>query len=469
MPDRVYRDPVHGSISFDWRSEAHIIELIDTPEFQRLRRIKQLGSAPYVFHGAEHSRFSHSIGVAYLAKRMFSKLTADPNFPEAIDRQEIGRAVIAGALLHDVGHGPFSHLFERAFPNKNHEQWTLEIITDSTTRVHAVLKKHGLVDAVIKVFEKTYKPRLARDIISSQLDADRLDYLLRDSFMTGVAYGRYDLDWLLEVIELARIPTNGKDWGLAVNSKKGKFAAEQFVIGRYLMYQQVYYHKTIRSAERMIRLIFERLVELAKRDQYPKICPDPLKKLLDPDTRKMGLDSYLLLDDDFMIACFGFWSSSPAEDETLKDLCARFMTRDLFKTAVIDPEKIKDELKFADAITELKRVMGEQGFNPQYYLASDNAEDFPYKDMAWFVTKSKSPEDIWLAERGEAKQPLSNPTVSPLIDSLRNAPVVTRRLCFPKELKPLIRKHLQPFLRDPVENGADVLHFLPTVQHTTSS
>jgi HD superfamily phosphohydrolase len=267
---------VHGSISFDFQDEGYVIELIDTPEFQRLRRIRQLGAAFLVFHGAEHSRFSHSLGVAHLAGRMFTGLTQDPSFPKDLDQADLKRTVTVGALLHDIGHGPFSHLFERVFHHRNHEQWGLEVITDPSTRVNAVLQKHGLIDSVKKVFDKSFKPRFCWDIISSQLDADRLDYLLRDSYMTGVAYGRYDLDWLLGVIELARIPTNGKDLGLAINRKKGFHAAEQFVIGRHLMYQQVYFHKTIRAAERMVKLVFERLAENAKAGSILLFAPSPL-------------------------------------------------------------------------------------------------------------------------------------------------------------------------------------------------
>lgn len=454
MADRTYRDPVLGSIAFDWEKEAFAIELIDTPEFQRLRRIRQLGAAFLVFHGAEHSRFTHSIGVGFLAKKMFLRIMLDKNFPKHMDEEGIRKSVIAGALLHDIGHGPFSHLFERVFTQKTHEQWGLEIVEDPQTQVNAVLGKHGLVDSVRKIFQKQFKPRLAQDIISSQLDADRLDYLLRDSHMTGVAYGRYDLDWLLEVMELANLPTGEEDLGLAINLKKGWHAAEQFVIGRYLMYQQVYFHKTIRSAERMIKLIFERLVEMAQDGAYPNPCPDHLRRLLDPDPKKMNLASYLRLDDEFMLTCFRLWGDAEKEDDVLKNLCGRLTRRELFKTAVFDSEKTSDGLKFGDAIEKLKKATESQGFNPRYFLAVDTAEDFPYRDMIWFMAKRESPEDIWLAENGEAKQPLSDPTISPLIDSVRNTPITTHRLCFPKELKPLVKEHLQSYLSERIGNGS---------------
>jgi HD superfamily phosphohydrolase len=264
--------------------------------------------------------------------------------------------------------------------------------------------------------------------------------------MTGVTYGRYDLDWLLEVIELAKIPTNGL--GLVVNRKKGFHAAEQFVIARYLMYQQVYFHKTIRAAERMIKLIFERLVESAKNGRFPRFCPDPLRRLLDSDSHGINLNTYLRLDDEFMLACFSLWSMDESEDEILRDLCSRLLHRSLFKTAMLDLSKSSDPLKYAAAVGALQKAMGEAGFDPRYYLASDAAEDLPYKDMAWFVTKGKVPEDIWLAEDGNATCNLSDPQVSPLIDSLRNTPIAATRLCYPAEVKDLVKKHLQPYLTD---------------------
>ena len=449
MADRVYRDPVLGSIAFDWKHEPYIIELIDTPEFQRLRRIRQLGSTFLVFHGAEHSRFSHALGVAYLAKRMFSNLMEDPNLPKDLPMENIRKAVLAGALLHDVGHGPFSHLFERVFREKDHEKWGLDIIEDPDTKINSVLKKHTLLDSVKQIFDKSYTPRFARDIISSQLDADRLDYLLRDSYMTGVAYGRYDLDWLLGVIELAKIPKNGL--GLAINFKKGWHAAEQFLIGRYLMYQQVYFHKTIRAAERMVKLIFERLAENAKDGNFPHFCPEPLRQLLISSRGRVDVKTYLRLDDELMLACFSLWSSDEKEEEILRDLCARLMRRDLFKTVAVDLDKIKDHIKYADSLNKLKEEIKNQGFNDRYYFAYDSAEDFPYKDMMWFVAKDKRPEDIWLAEDGEAKKPLSD--VSLPIGSLRNAPIAVGRLCFAGEFRDLVQKHMRPYLSEHVETS----------------
>lgn len=407
-----------------------------------------------IFQGAEHSRFCHSLGVAFLAKRIIDRLKEDPNLPTGLDFEEIRRTVLAGGLLHDIGHGPFSHLFERTFSQKSHEDWGLQIIEDSDTKVHKVLKENGLSDSVRKLLKKSFSPRFAIDIISSQFDADRLDYLLRDSYMTGVTYGRYDLEWLLEVIELANIPTNGL--GLAVNRKKGFHAAEHFIIGRYLMYQQVYFHRTIRAAERMIKLIFERLVNIAKDGKFPGFCPDPMRQLLGSGSHSISLRAYLTLDDEFMYTCFNLWSEDGA-DEILKDLCSRILRRDIFKSEMIDLSRINDHLKYTADLKALQEAMKDAGFDPHYYLASDAAEDLPYKDMTWFVTKGKFPEDIWLAEDGIAKFNLSDPLVSPLIDSLRNTPIAATRLCFPLEVKEIVRKHLKPYLANRVSEDKSQL------------
>src|SRR6267142_1751410 len=181
------------------------------------------------------------------AKGVFDALLAAGQIPRkgrALERTRL--VAIAAALLHDVGHGPFSHLYEKVFNDRKHEEWTRLIIRNARGEAGRLLRRAGLVEEVLAVYDRAYRPTFVSDIVSSQLDADRLDYLLRDSFMTGVAYGQYDLEWILTNLRLARRgrPGAGKDSDLrlAINGTKGYHAAEQFVIGRYLMYQQVYYH-----------------------------------------------------------------------------------------------------------------------------------------------------------------------------------------------------------------------------------
>src|SRR5713101_498572 len=226
MADKYLRDPIHGSISFDKERERLIIDLINTREFQRLRRIRQLGALFLTFHGAEHTRFTHSVGVAFMAKRIFDSLLAAGQIPQKGRVLERTRLVaIAAALLHDVGHGPFSHLYEKVFNDRKHEEWTRLIIRHGRGEAGRLLRRAGMVDEVLAAYDRSYRPSFVSDVVSSQRDADRLDYLLRDSFMTGVAYCQYDLEWILTNLRLARRgrPGAGKDSDLrlAINGTKG--------------------------------------------------------------------------------------------------------------------------------------------------------------------------------------------------------------------------------------------------------
>jgi len=431
MADRVYRDPVHGSVAFDLDEERAIIELIDSREFQRLRRIRQLGAASLVFPGAEHSRFTHSLGASFLSKRLFDHLM----------RQDLGKGaaslrpvVLAGALLHDIGHGPYSHLFERVF-EKSHEHWGKDILQDPDSEVHRILERHGLLQGVMDLYARRLPHRFAFELISSQLDADRLDYLLRDSYMTGATYGRYDLDWLIEVIELAEVPPDNTV-GLAVKYPKGWHVAEQFVIGRHLMYQQVYFHRTIRAAERMFKSIFERLRDLATSGAFPAFLPGPFRELLERPIQEAAVSTYLKLDDNLTNACIASWQED--KDPILRDLCRRVVNRDLFKSIEVDATRVGNE-QFQNSLLKLQD-MCRKTHDPRYYLAADTAEDMPYKDLGWFEEKNKASEEIWVSQEGKGRQTLSE--ISPLIQSISNTPVVTRRLCYPKELHDLVVKHL---------------------------
>jgi HD superfamily phosphohydrolase len=429
MSDRVYRDPVHGSVAFNWNDDRAIIELIDSREFQRLRRIRQLGAASLVFPGAEHSRFTHSMGAAFLAKRLFDHLTRLELF--SVDATPLRPVVLAAALLHDIGHGPYSHLFEGVF-GKHHEEWGLEIIEDTDTDVRRILESHGLLNGVRDLYARKLQPPFTFELISSQLDADRLDYLLRDSYMTGATYGQYDLDWLIEVIELAAIPPAG-NIGLAVTYPKGWHVAEQFVIGRHLMYQQVYFHRTIRAAERMIKLIFERLRELAGAGVLPEFLPEPFGLLLRQPIEALAVSTYLMLDDHLTNASIAAWQAD--RDPILSDLCRRVMRRDLFKSIELVPDAV-DDPAYQTALEALHaECESKAGMDPRYYLAADSAEDLPYEEAT---------DEIWVAQDGQGRNTLSE--ISPLIQSISNLPVVTQRLCYPRELHDLVMKHLKGFV-----------------------
>jgi uncharacterized protein len=450
LANKYLRDPIHGSISFDKEREKLVIDLINTREFQRLRRIRQLGALFLTFHGAEHTRFTHSLGVAFMAKRIFDSLLAASQIPQkgrALERTRL--VAIAAALLHDVGHGPFSHLYEKVFNDRKHEEWTRLIIGHARGEAGRLLRRAGLAEEILAVYARAYRPTFVSDIVSSQLDADRLDYLLRDSFMTGVAYGRYDLDWILTNLRLARRGREGGKEGdlrLAINGTKGYHAAEQFVIGRYLMYQQVYYHKTSRAAEQMIRTALQRLVDAhTETGRLPDPCPESIGRLV--VTRgNLSVEDFLRLDDWLFLSAFQEWSLQPPGrvDPVLRDLCDRITRRRLFKTVRLVTET--RHKAFGQAIEELSGLFRRKGLDPRYYLLEDDATDLPYRDLAYSDRMGTAPEDIGLAVRGRIIGYMSERSVSPLIDSIRNEPRKLQRLCFPESMRSIVERRLKPFI-----------------------
>ena len=230
----ILRDPVHGLVSFEAEEERIIERLMDTPEVQRLRRVRQLGVTSFAFPGAEHTRFAHAVGAAFVMKLLLARLRAIhgalPYWQQITSDR--ARDAIAAAMLHDVGHGPLSHLFEDAIPGvAEHEEWTRRIVLDPATEVHRVLAAEdpampGRVAALVS--GKHPLPYLARSV-SGTFDVDRCDYLLRDAHATGVRYGVFDLDWLLRSLRFAPSASKDDAPALAIDGAKGLPAIEAFL------------------------------------------------------------------------------------------------------------------------------------------------------------------------------------------------------------------------------------------------
>ena len=225
--EKVFKDPVHRYIHV---RDKVIWDVIGTREFQRLRRIRQLGTTYLVFHGAEHSRFQHSLGVYEIVRRIMTMVSAD-------GRNGMKGSVLltlCAALLHDLGHGPFSHAFEKVF-TLDHEKFTQEII-DRDTEVNEVLRRVSpdFPEKIADVIGKTYPDKLVVSLISSQIDADRMDYLQRDAYYTGVSYGHFDMERILRVMRPAEEQV--------VIKFSGMHAVEDYIMSRYQMYWQVYFH-----------------------------------------------------------------------------------------------------------------------------------------------------------------------------------------------------------------------------------
>src|SRR5437660_7671187 len=200
MSERIYRDPVHNIIRLrtDTDEGRLMVRLIDSFEFQRLRRIKQLALALFTYQGAEHSRFAHSLGVLHLMTRVLDRLSEKYRIPE-----EARAAARAAALLHDTGHGPFSHVMEKVL-SFHHEEWTRRVVLSEETEAGQILRDYSadLPRNVASIIAGTFQPAFLAQLVSSQLDVDRMDYLLRDSLMTGAKYGNYDVEWIINAIEV---------------------------------------------------------------------------------------------------------------------------------------------------------------------------------------------------------------------------------------------------------------------------
>jgi uncharacterized protein len=266
------RDPIHGLITFDFDDEVDKTawRLMNTPEFQRLRRVKQLGVSEFTFPGATHTRLSHSIGVFHLARRLMK--VAERYVPADKRNPSRMRTALLAALLHDLGHGPFSHAFENAEKARlskdkyhDHEHWTAELIQRRDGDIRRILREEfgadgAIADDIAKML-KGDEQDLYSSVVSSSFDADRLDYLQRDRVMTGSGAGAIDLDWLLDNLRVVDVPANsGEDTEdssaetvpVFAFEEKALQSAESFILARFHLYSQVYLHKTTRGIEKML-------------------------------------------------------------------------------------------------------------------------------------------------------------------------------------------------------------------------
>ncbi|WP_186667986.1 HD domain-containing protein [Sporosarcina sp. BP05] len=352
VEEKVFKDPVHRYIHV---RDKVIWDVIGTSEFQRLRRIKQLGTTYLVFHGAEHSRFHHSLGVYEIVRRII-----DDGFsgrPEWNNEERL--VTMCAALLHDLGHGPFSHAFEKVF-DLDHEQFTQAILLGDT-EVNAVLRRVApdFPQKVADIIGKTYPDKLVVSLISSQIDADRMDYLQRDAYFTGVSYGHFDMERILRVMR----PTEEQ----AVIKYSGMHAVEDYIMSRYQMYWQVYFHPVSRSAEVILTKILHRAKQLHASGYIFKQEPVHFHSFFD---KTFVLEDYIALDENILMTYFQVWMKE--EDAILSDLCYRFINRRLFQYAEFDPATEYRK------IGELEQLFKEAGIDPAYYLVTDSSSDLPY-------------------------------------------------------------------------------------------
>ena len=393
-----------------------MIRLIDTPEFQRLRRIKQLGLGLYTYQGAEHSRFTHSLGALHLMTRILDQLS---------DRYQIAdqdhAAARAAALLHDVGHGPFSHAMESVL-GVHHEQLTMQAVLSAETELGQTLSSYSreLPGRVASIIEGTFKPAALAQLVSSQLDVDRMDYLLRDSLMTGAKYGLYDLEWIINALQ---IDEEGDRIYIAA---RGIYAVEEYLQARYYMFRQVYFHRSLRSAEAVLRSALRRALELVEKGKQVWCATGTsFEKILHRQT--LTITEHLEMDDSDVIFHMKQWQRS--SDPVLSDLSQRFVGRRLFKAIDLD----MPEAERRDFLDAARDVVERGGFAPEYYFIEDRATDVPY--YIYYTAEGVDPRTRIYVEDGYAHPQIREISeVSEAVRGLRRG-YELHRVCFPAEVK----------------------------------
>jgi HD superfamily phosphohydrolase len=418
MTERIYRDPVHNIIRLRTNDDEGrlMLRLIDTPEFQRLRRIKQLGLGLYTYQGAEHSRFTHSLGAFHLMTRVLDRLG---------EKHEIGAddrtATRAAALLHDVGHGSFSHVMEKVL-GFHHESWTVRVVLSEETEIGRLLASYSaeLPADVAAIIEGKFQPAALAQLVSSQLDVDRMDYLLRDSLMTGAKYGIYDLEWIINALAI------DEEGDRIYVAARGLYAVEEYLQARYYMFRQVYFHRTLRSAEAVLRSILRRALRLLESGETVWRAPDTaFEKVL--RRKSLTLAEHLEIDDSDVIFHVKQWQRSA--DPILGELSRRFVGRRLFKAIDLDMPVAER----SDFLSAARECVQRAGFDPDYYFIEDRASDVPYYN--YYTAEGVEPKARIYVEDGYARPRIREISeVSEVVRGLQRG-YELHRVCFPSEVK----------------------------------
>ncbi|MDB5201898.1 MAG: hypothetical protein JWQ27_1307 [Ferruginibacter sp.] len=345
---KIINDPVYGFITID---DALINDIIAHPYYQRLRRISQMAMANLVYPGAVHSRLHHSLGAYHLMRCALQELISK-GFDINAEEQQAAKIAI---LLHDIGHGPFSHALENVLAEgRHHEQLSLLLIED--------LNKYfgGKLQMAIDIFTDKYPKKYLHQLVSGQLDVDRMDYLTRDSFFTGVNEGSIAYDRILKMLTV-------HDGELMVE-EKGIYSIEKFLVARRLMYWQVYLHKTVLSAEQML----QRIIRRAKFVHAE--CPGVLNIFINGKLEDISVQQFCEIDDHDVLMAIKTWCSHP--DKVLATLCQGIINRHLLKVKYsaepVDP-KLLDEKR-----TEVMRRLGIDAADAGWLVFTGEASSSTY-------------------------------------------------------------------------------------------
>lgn len=401
---KIFNDPVYGFVSLPYEI---IFDLIDHPYFQRLRRIKQLGLTNLVYPGALHTRFHHAMGAMHLMGLAIEVLRSKGN--EITEAEAEG--VTIAILLHDIGHGPYSHALEHSIVNNINHEDVSELLMG---RLNSIFK--GKLDIAIRIFRNRYKKRFLNQLVSSQLDMDRLDYLKRDSFFTGVSEGVISSDRIIKMLNVVN--------DQLVVEAKGIYSIEKFIIARRLMYWQVYLHKTVLSAESLLVNILKRAKDLAEKKVELFATPALQTFLYNKYSRKdfekdpALLDRFAQLDDYDIMASIKAWTAH--SDVVLSMLCKQLVDRHLFK---VELQNI--------AFKEEKIRSIQQDIRKRYKLSE--------KEAAYFVLSGVVTNDAYRSDKIRINILFKDGTVADIADAsdqlsidVLAKTVKKHYLCYPK-------------------------------------
>lgn len=407
---KIFTDPIHGFISVP---KGIVLKLVDHAYVQRLRRVRQLGLGYLVFPGSEHSRFSHAIGALGLMQRAVNSLKEKDT---TITRAE-HEAVLIGILLHDIGHGPFSHTLENTIIRDfHHEMMTIALMRRLNEEFD------GALTMAIDIFTGQYPKAFLHQLISSQLDMDRLDYLRRDSVYTGVNEGSIGIDRIIKTMRVFQ--------GNVVIENKGIYAVENYITARRLMYMQVYQHKTVLSGDKLLEAIFRRVRDIIT-DGGAVNMPSPSLGffLKNYPTAKKGLSNrviehYLRIDDNDVLLSIKSWQE--AKDPILADLCYRFLNRRFFRTTFVkkritpaDQDRLLEQTR--KSLKDLRLPHDEQ--SARYYLYFDELVNEAYRyesEGIWIMQDANTAVEFSRASETGNISALTKAVVKPYVVHLKD-------------------------------------------------
>ncbi|TXI69572.1 HD domain-containing protein [Flavobacterium sp. UBA6195] len=401
---KIFNDPIYGFITIP---NSLIYDLIQHPYFQRLRRISQMGMSYLVYPGAHHTRFHHALGCMHIMQKAVQTL----QFKGVSISEEEENALYIAILLHDIGHGPYSHAMEHSIVEEVHHEELSLLFMEQLNK-----EFDGKLSLAIQVFKGEYHRKFMLQLISSQLDMDRMDYLKRDSFYSGVAEGNINSERLIQMMNVQN--------DYLVIEEKGIYSVEKFLVARRLMYWQAYLHKTSVVAELILTKILKRAKELTQKGIVLP-CSEPLQFFLQnkislADFDKSVLDKFSYLDDYDVLGAIKVWQFH--DDFVLQSLCRMILNRDLLKIQMSDDKPNKENLlAFKDKYVSITGISDKE------------ADYFVFKGKLKNQAYSKSSEPIRILKKDKTIEDVVEASDQLHLKAL-SKPVTKYFICFPKVL-----------------------------------